>query len=137
MNPFDKEQPPPLNDWYRRQQKMNGDSISQWAQGCIDAGVIRGPTGLSDNLGTRVANEHLKESYTAFCKQQGMRPENSDTFGKACTRMFGRKQRLPSKESNERRPPAYDVPTAEAWQERLDAGFGTQKNQEDTRNPFK
>jgi hypothetical protein len=51
--------------------------------------------------------------------------------------MFGRKQRLPSKESNERRPPAYDVPTAEAWRERLDAGFGTRKNQEDTRNPFK
>jgi hypothetical protein len=51
--------------------------------------------------------------------------------------MFGRKQRLPSKESNERRPPAYDVPTAEAWQERLDARFGIQKNQDDARNLFK
>jgi hypothetical protein len=127
MNPFGEEQPLPLNDCYRRQQKMNGDSISQWAQGCIDAGVIRGPTGLSGNLGTRVANEHLKESYIAFCKQQGVPPENSDTFGKACTRMFGPKQRLPLKESNGRRPPAYDVPTAEAWQGRLDARFGIQK----------
>ena len=137
MNPFGEEQPLPLNDWYGRQQIINGDSISQWAQGCIDAGGICGPTGLPDNLGTRVANEHLKGSYIAFCKQQGVRPENSDTFGKACTRMFGPKQRLPLKGSNGRRPPAYDVPTAEAWQERLDAGFGTQKNQEDTRNPFK
>jgi hypothetical protein len=137
MNPFDKGQPPLLNDWYRRQQKMNGDSISQWAQGCIDAGVIRGPTGLSDNLGTRVANEHLRESYIAFCEQQGEHPANSDTFGKACTRMFGRKQRLPSKEANERRPPAYDVPSAEAWQQRLDARFGIQKNQGDAKNPFK
>jgi hypothetical protein len=126
MNPFGEGQPLPLNDWYGRQQIINGDSISQWAQGCIDAGVIRGPTGLSDNLGTRVANEHLKESYIAFCKQQRMRPENSDTFGKACTRMFGPKQRLPLKESNGR-PPAYDVPTAEAWQERLDARLGIQK----------
>ena len=137
MNPFGEEQPLPLNDWYRRQQKMNGDSISQWAQGCIDAGGIRGPTALPDNLETRVANEHLKESYIAFCKQQGVRPENSDTFGKACTRMFGRKQRLLLKESNGRRPPAYDVPTAEEWQEHLDARFGTRKNPGDAGNPFK
>jgi len=41
--------------------------------------------------------------------------------------MFGRKQRLVPKEWNERRSPAYDVPTAEAWQERLDARFGIQK----------
>jgi len=137
MNPFGEEERPPLNDRYRYPQKMNGDGISQWAQRCIDAGGICGPTGLPDNLGTRVANEHLKESYIAFCKQQGVRPENSDTFGKACTRMFGPKQRLASKERNGRRPAAYDVPTAEAWQERLDASFGIQKNQGDAKNPFK
>ena len=128
MNPFGEEQPLPLNDCYRRQQKMNGDSISQWAQGCIDAGVIRGPTGLSDNLGTRVANEHLKESYIAFCKQQGMRPENSDTFGKACTRMFGPKQRITPKGWKGPRPRAYDVPEAAKWQRFLDARFGIQKS---------
>jgi hypothetical protein len=137
MNPFGEEQPLPLNDWYRRQQKMNGDSISQWARGCIDAGVIRVPTGLSDNLGTRVANEHLKESYIAFCKQQGVRPENSDTFGKACTRMFGRKQRLAPKERNGRRPPAYDIPTAVTWQEILNARIGTPKKSPGFSNPLK
>jgi hypothetical protein len=41
--------------------------------------------------------------------------------------MFGPKQRLLLKESNGRRPPAYDVPTAEAWQERLDPRLGIQK----------
>jgi len=107
-------------------QRMSGDSISQWSQWCIDADVIRRPAGPygsteSDNLGTRVANEHLRESYIAFCKQQGVRPVDPSTFGKACTQMFGRKQRLVPKEWNERRPPAYDVPTARAWQERLDA----------------
>jgi hypothetical protein len=132
MNPFDKGQQQPLGDWRLRQQRMSGDSISQWSQWCIDVDVIRRPAGShgsigSDNLGTRVANEHLKESYIAFCKQQGVRPTDPSTFGKACTRMFGRKQRLLLKESNGRRPPAYDVPTAEAWQERLDARFGIQK----------
>ena len=131
MNPFDKGQPPLLNDWYRRQQKTNGDSITRWSQSCISANAIRRPAGPnggteSDNLGTRVANEHLRESYIAFCKQQGVRPVDPSTFGKACTQMFGRKQRLVPKEWNERRPPAYDVPTAEAWQERLDARFGIQ-----------
>src|SRR5262245_22331913 len=141
MNPFDKGQPPPLNDG-RRQQKANGDSITRWSQSCISANAIRRPAGPngspeSDNLGTRVANEHLRESYITFCEQQGEHPANSDTFGKACARMFGRKQRLPSKESNERRPPAYDVPSAAAWQERLNARFGIQNNQGDAGNPFK
>jgi len=52
-------------------------------------------------------------------------PATGDQF--ISTRMFGRKQRLGPKEWDERRPPAYDVPTAEAWQERLDARFGIQK----------
>jgi hypothetical protein len=129
MNPFDKGQQQQLDDWHPRQQRMSGDSISHWSRWCIDADVIRrsaGPHGSteSENLGTRVANEHLRESYIAFCKQQGVRPAEPSTFGKACTQMFGRKQRLKPKEWNERRPPAYDVPTAEAWQERLDARLG-------------
>jgi hypothetical protein len=135
MNPFDKGQQQQLGGWRPRQLvKTSGDSISQWSQWCIDADVIRRPAGPngsteSDNLGTRVANEHLRESYIAFCKQQGVRPADRSTFGKACTAMFGKKQRLESKGSwDVRRPPAYDVPTAEAWQRRLDARFGIQKN---------
>jgi len=137
MNPFDKGQPPLLNDG-RRQQKTNGDGITRWSQSCISANAIRRPAGPngsteSDDLGTRVANEHLKGSYIAFCKQQGVRPADPSTFGKACTRMFGRKQRLGPKEWNGRRPPAYDVPTAAAWQERLDARLGIQKTQPEPR----
>jgi len=132
MNPFARGQQQ-VGDWHPRQQRMSGDSISQWSQWCIAADVIRRPAGPngsteSDNLGTRVANEHLRASYLGFCEQKGVRPADRSTFGKACTRMFGRKQRLVPKERNERRPPAYDVPTAEAWQERLDARFGIQKN---------
>ena len=129
MNPFDKGQQQ-LGGWHPRQLvKTSGDSISQWAQWCIDADVICRPVGPygsteSDNLGTRVANDHLRASYIAFCKQQGVRPADPSTFGKACTQMFGRKQRLKPKERNERRPPAYGVPTTEVWQERLDARLG-------------
>jgi len=31
MNPFDKGQQQQLGDWHPRQQRMSGDSISQWA----------------------------------------------------------------------------------------------------------
>ena len=122
-NPFAELRAPPGTI---EQQRTSGDSISQWSQRCIEADGIHRPAGPlgsteSDNLGTRVANEHLRDSYIAFCTQQGVRPVDPSTFGKACTHMFGRKQRLVPKEWNERRPPAYDVPTAEAWQERLDA----------------
>ena len=128
MNPFARGQQQQLGDWHPRQQRMSGDSISQWSQWCIDNDKIRGPKGpdgtaQSNDLGRRVANADLRDSYIAFCKQQGVRPADPSTFGKACTQMFGRKQRLAPKEWNERRPPAYDVPTAEAWQERLDARF--------------
>ena len=131
MNPFARGQQQQLGDWHPRQQRMSGDSISQWSQWCIDNDKIRGPKGpdgtaQSNDLGRRVANADLRDSYIAFCKQQGVRPADPSTFGKACTQMFGRKQRLAPKEWNERRPPAYDVPTAEAWQERLDARFGIQ-----------
>jgi hypothetical protein len=130
MNPFGKEQPPLLKDQHRHQQKMNGDSITQWAQWCIDGNAMRrpGPNGNteSDNLRTRVATEHLRESYTAFCEQRGVCPVDLRTFGKGCTRMFGQKRRLP-KQANRLRPTAYDVPTAATWQERLDARFDIQK----------
>jgi hypothetical protein len=133
MNPFVRGQQQQFGDWHPRQQRMSGDSISQWSQWCIDNDKIRGPKGpdgtaQSNDLGRRVANADLRDSYIAFCKQQGVRPADPSTFGKACTQMFGRKQRLGPKERNERRPPAYDVPTAEAWQQRLDARFGIQKN---------
>jgi hypothetical protein len=134
VNPFGKE--PPLLLKGRHQQKLNSDSISRWAQQCIDDNAIRRPT-ESDSLGTRVANEHIKKSYIAFCEQHGIRPENSDTFGKACVQMFGLKQRLTPNGWKGPRPHAYDVPTAEEWQKHLDARAGTPQTPEDARNPFK
>jgi hypothetical protein len=115
-----------------KQQRMSGDTVSQWMQRCIDADIIRRPAGPHGREqthcpGTRIATQHLFEAYAADCKQWGVRAVNYQEFGRACTQMFGRKQRLAPKEWNERRPPAYDVPTAEAWQERLDARFGIQK----------
>ena len=136
MNPFGEEQPPPLNDRYRYQQKMNSDSITQWAQRCIDANAICRPvkpdeSTKPDSLGTRVLTEHLRQSYADFCEQHGIRPENSDTFGKACVRMFGPKQRVTPKGWKGPRPRAYDVPEAAKWQRFLDARFGIQKSHRD------
>jgi hypothetical protein len=130
VNPFGEEPPPPLKG--RHQQKMNTDSITQWAQRCIDANAICRPAGPDestkpDSLGTRVLTEHLRQSYGNFCEQHRIRPENSDTFGKACVRMFGRKQRLTPKGWKGPRPRAYDVPEAAKWQRLLDARFGIQK----------
>ena len=110
---------------------MNSDSITQWAQRCIDANAIpAGPDESTkpDSLGTRVLTEHLQQSYADFCEQHGIRPENFDTFGKACVRMFGRKQRLTPKGWKGPRPRAYDVPEAAKWQRLLDARFGIQKS---------
>src|SRR5262252_6402348 len=75
----------------------------------------------------RESQTSISGSRTLHFASSRVRPVDPSTFGKACTQMFGRKQRLVPKEWNERRPPAYDVPTAEAWQERLDARFGIQK----------
>jgi len=69
----------------------------------------------------RESQTSISGSRTLHFASSRVRPVDPSTFGKACTQMFGRKQRLVPKEWNERRPPAYDVPTAEAWQERLDA----------------
>ena len=69
----------------------------------------------------RESQTSISGSRTLHFASSRVRPVDPSTFGKACTQMFGRKQRLEPKEWNERRPPAYDVPTAEAWQERLDA----------------
>src|SRR6516164_11401627 len=94
-----------------RRHRYTTATIVKYCRRSFSADVIRRPAGPygsteSDNLGTRVANEHLRDSYIAFCTQQGVRPVDPSTFGKACTHMFGRKQRLVPKEWNERRPPA-------------------------------
>jgi len=142
----------PIGDWHPRriikteeaiaEQRMSADSISQWAQECIDDDMInlgRGPYGVASQrrLGTTVATEHLYESYVSSCKHRGGRAVGRTEFGGACTRMFGPRQRLGAGDKDGRsddlrwddgsRPWGYDVPTGEAWQEKLDERLGIPK----------
>jgi len=110
------------------QQRMSGDSIFQWSQACIEADAVIGEKGSygigrSHYLATRITTEDLREAYTGYCKQQGVRAVNEAAFGKACAEMFGPRQRLPQ-QADMRRPWGYDVPDAVTWQERLDARQG-------------
>ena len=68
------------------QQRMSGDSVSQWSQSCIDADAFIGAShGMaSHDLGTRIASEALREAYTGYCKQHGLRAVNVEAFGKTC-----------------------------------------------------
>ena len=96
-----------LGDWHPRQilktaeateqQRMSGDSVSQWSQACIEADAIIGGTSYGarqHDLGGRIASKDLREAYTGFCKQHSLRPANQEVFGKACAEMFGARQRV-------------------------------------------
>jgi Family of unknown function (DUF5906) len=125
-----------LGDWHPRQiiktaeaieqQRMSADSISQWARACIDADTIIGSQAVATpDLGTTVASEALREAYTGFCKQQSLRAVNNQSFGTACTEMFGRRKRLSPQNPNiSRRPWGYDVPDGNNWQRTLDKRLG-------------
>jgi hypothetical protein len=80
------------------QQRMSGDSVSQWAQACVFADAVIGlrePFGRRHDLGGPIASEDLRTAYTGFCRQQGLRPVGEIGFGKACAEMFGPRRRLP------------------------------------------
>ena len=131
-----------LGDWHPReilktaeateQQRMSADSVSQWAQACVDAdkivGAGRGPYGseITHDLGTSIPSRALRDAYTGFCKQNALRPLSIDGFGKACAEMFGPRKRLAAKPKlgGTQRPWGYDVPDGEAWQKRIDARLG-------------
>jgi len=136
-----------LGDWHPQrnilktaetaeQQRMSSDSVSQWAQACIDAdaivGALRGPYGIDEtqDLGSRISLATLYEAYKGYCKHH---PVDPVSFGRACTAMFGDRKRLnANKQSSgtgkrKRRPWGYDVPTGKKWQERLDARLGIKK----------
>jgi hypothetical protein len=130
-----------LGEWHPRailktaetteQQRMSGDSISQWSQACINADAIIGsPRGASYDLGTPtpIRTEDLREAYTGFCRQNGLHPFSTDGFGKACVAMFGPRERLPAPDprisESKRRPWGYHVPEGNKWQEKVDARLG-------------
>jgi hypothetical protein len=125
------------------QQRMSADSVSQWAQTCIDADAVvgagRGEFGqvVSHDLGTRITTTALRDAYTGYCKQNSFRPVSPAGFGKACAEMFGPRIRLPAEqgrdevvrndggvERKKRRPWGYEVPDSDKWQEKLDARLG-------------
>lgn len=124
-----------LGDWHPReilkttetieQQRMSGDSISQWSQACINAdGIVGDPQrGVTLDLGQRTSSQVLRETYGGYCGQHRLRPVNEELFGKACTKMFGPRVRV-TLAGAKRRPWGYDVPDGSKWQDNLDARLG-------------
>jgi hypothetical protein len=133
-----------LGNWHPReilkttetteQQRMSGDSVSQWSQACINADAIigagRGPHGgeVSHDLGKPISVEALREAYTGFCRQNSLHPLSTDGFGKACADMFGPRKRLTAHENGggnrNGRPWGYPIPDGAEWQEKVDARLG-------------
>ena len=75
------------------QQRMSGDTASQWSQACIIADAIigsdQGGYGVSHELGVPISFVDLLKAYSGFCKQNGQRTLAPEVFGKACADMFG------------------------------------------------
>lgn len=125
-----------LGDWHPRmtikteetteQQRMSGDSVSQWCQSCITADAIATSDHLRGDfdLGTLISFPDLLDAYTGFCKKTGLRAVEPETFGKACTEMFGPRRRLAANAGSNKRPWGYDVPTASHWQSKVDERLG-------------
>ena len=100
-----------LGDWHPRQilktteateqQRMSGDSVSQWSQACIEADAVIGAgPGLhgmaqTQALSAAISVEALRQAYSGFCRQNGLRTISTVAFGKACAEMFGPRTRLP------------------------------------------
>lgn len=137
-----------LGDWHpsrdflrtaetAEQQRMSGDSVSQWAQACIEADAVIGAgrstygPDTAHDLGAAMGSDDLRNAYTGFCRQNGLRPLTTDGFGKACADMFGPRRRMPAKPSptgkGKRRPWGYHVPKGNKWQEKVDARLGIKK----------
>lgn len=120
-----------LNGWHPRrlpktresveQQRFSADSISQWAQACIDADSIVGAM-TTHPLNTLLPTNVLYEAYKACCRSH---PSNIIVFGKALTQMFGEPTRQSvASHASTSRPRTYKVPDAETWQRKLDERLG-------------
>lgn len=123
-----------LGDWHPRQaiktaetieqQRASGDSVSEWAQACIDADAVVGfPNAAAPPLGQSLSSDFLRDAYAGFCKQHSLRTIAGQTLGNACTQMFGAKIRLPAK-GNGKRAWGYAIPAGPAWQTLLDVRLG-------------
>lgn len=124
-----------LGDWHPRetikteetaeQQRMSGDSVSQWSQSCINADAIAvSDQGLHLDLGALASFPDLLNAYTSFCKKTTLRAMGTEAFGRACTEMFGPRHRLPAAAGSGKRPWGYQVPTDANWQQKVDERLG-------------
>ena len=102
------------------QTRFSADSITQWAQACIDADAIVGANGhhpLSQHYATNV----LHDAYRQHCK---IHPASNVAFGKALTQMFGQPSRQNVSSGGKSRPRTYYVPDVSTWQQALDRRLG-------------
>jgi hypothetical protein len=116
------------------QQRMSGDSVSQWSQACIEADEIIGAERASYgpdmtlDLGATHSTSLLRKAYTGFCRQNSLRPVSIEGFGTACVAVFGPRKRLPTQNNSisnsKSRPWGYPVPDGAEWQEKVDARLG-------------
>jgi hypothetical protein len=114
------------------QQRFSADTVSQWAQACIDADAIIGGGKFSLRLNRLVPTHVLYEAYKEHCKHH---PVNDGRFGKALTEMFGEptRKKINCEEfgvlgkQNDPRPRSYHVPDADTWQGALDARLGVSR----------
>ena len=107
------------------QQRMSGDSVSQWSQYCINADAIAGSDQRPHlDLGALTSFPDLLDAYTGFCKKTGQRAVGTEAFGKACAGMFGPRSRMPVSPGSNKRPYGYHVPTASNWQQEVDKRLG-------------
>ena len=131
-----------LGDWHPRQilktaetteqQRMSGDSVSQWAQACIEADAVIGAARAYGrhhaDLGPPISAETLRKAYNGFCQAERPARGETEAFGKACAEMFGPRQAptgAPDRHrQSKRRPWGYHVPKGNKWQEKVDARLG-------------
>jgi len=103
------------------QQRFSADSISQWAQACIDADAIVGTQTGGYPLGQLHPSNLLYDAYKGYCRQH---PAGVVLFGKALTQMFGEPSRQKVSNSGNSRPRTYRVPDVDGWQQALDRRLG-------------
>jgi hypothetical protein len=108
------------------QQEMSSDSVTQWAQACVDADAIVGdyknPGGPSV-LDMEVSSDFLHWAYTSYCDRLKVRAVNPTIFGGYCAAMFGPRCNLKTHGSKQR-PKGYRVSDGDTWQKKIDAGLG-------------
>jgi uncharacterized protein DUF5906 len=95
-----------------QQQVLSAGSTEQWLLACADMDSIAGKAEHSlAELGSVISTQELYDSYSAFTKRRGARPEATSSFGKVMTKVCGRSIR-PSASSTGKRPPGYFIPSA-------------------------